>query len=106
MIVYECSYIYTDLAKPTFELLSDYVKEVAPDWYHLGKCLLKEEWTHKLNAIEKNNPENAEKCCNAMLEYWLKSCAATWSKLINALEKIHQDVPIDMIKADNTIKGF
>ena len=99
-------HVYTGSNKPTIELLSDYIKEVAPKWYHLGKCLLKEEWTHKLNAIENNNPNNAEKCCIEMLEYWLKSCAATWNKLIDALEKIHQDVPIEMIKIDNTIKGF
>ena len=101
-----CMHVYTGSNKLTVKLLSEYTKEVAPKWYDLGKHLLKEEWTHKLNVIASNNPNDVEKCCNEMLEYWLKSCVATWGKLIDALEKIHQDVPVKLIKTYDFIKGF
>ena len=86
-------------------MLNDLIKELAPKWYQIGKCLLKEVWTHKLNTIEKNNPESAEACCDELLAYWFDSCEANWSKMIGALEKINQDAPVQMIKSDDSIRG-
>lgn len=102
-----CIHFYTGTNKSTDDLLNDHIIKVAPEWYHLGRRLLKEWWTHILNSIEKNNGGNAERCCDEMLGYWLNGCVATWSKLIDALEQIHQDVPVEMIKTDldDSIKG-
>ena len=78
--------------KPTTELLNDLFKEISSDcdWYSLGLCLLKEEWEHKLNTIEKSNPDDKEKCYDEMMEFCLD---ITLSKMIGALKKI--DVPVE-----------
>ena len=99
----------TGANKPTAELLNDLFKEFSPDsdWYRLGKRLLKEGWTHKLNAIEKNNPDSEDKCCDEMLKVLLDICAnVTWSKIKDALKKIKQDMPVEMIERDDSIKGL
>ena len=54
--------------------------------------LLEEKDTHQLNIIETNHPNNVEKCCKEMLEYWLRvDERACWNKLINALGEIGQN---------------
>ena len=105
MCVYNC----TDANKPTTELLlNDLCKEIPPDcnWYGLGEFLLNEAVIRRLDTITKNNPDNAEKCCDEMLEYLCDSCdAVTWSKIIGALEDNKQDEAVQMIKKDDSIKG-
>ena len=102
MCVYNC----TDASKPTTKLLNDLFKEISPDcdWYHLGTSLLNEALARRLDTIEKNNPNDAEKCCDEMLKYCFDSCAGiiTWSDMRDALVKI-QDVPVQ--KIDDSIKG-
>ena len=102
MCVYNC----TDANKPTTELLNDLFKEISPNcnWYRLGTSLLNEALAHRLATIEKNNPNDAEKCSAEVLKYCFDSCAGitTWSDMIDALKKI-QDTPVP--KIDDSIKG-
>ena len=101
--------MYTGVNKPTAESLNDLFEEFSPDsyWYHLGKCLLKEVWTHKLNAIKKNNPHSEDKCCDEMLEVLLDICEnVTWSKIKDALKHIKQDATVKMIERNDSIKGL
>ena len=100
--------------KPTTELLNDIFKEISSDcdWYSLGLRLLQEVWAHKLNTIEKSNPDDEEKFYDEMLEFCLD---ITWSKMIGVLKKVDApvedalkeiDVPVEMIQRDDSIKGF
>ena len=100
--------MYTGTNKPTIESLSSLIKEVADKWHDLGRQLLKEEWTDKLNTIEKSNPHDVQECYHEMLEYWLNKSQyePTWNKLIYALKQLRQDEPVAIIEGDESIKGF
>ena len=101
--------VCTDTDKPTIKSLSNLIiKEVAPKWHDLGRLLLKEEWTDKLNTIEKNDLHNVQECCHEVLEYWLNNSQyePTWDKLTNALKLLRQDISLAMIERDESIKGF
>ena len=102
--------MYTGSNKPTTGLLKDlFLKEIPSncDWYSLGLCLLKEEWTHRVNTIEKRNPDSVEKCYDEMLELCLNSLlAVTWSKIIEALKKMKLDTEAEKIERNESIKGF
>ena len=89
-------------------MVANYVTEIKDDWFHLGTQLLQKTHTHILNGIKENNPDSAEKCLDEMLKYWREKCkdTYTWNTLISALEKIDQDGPAEIIKKDDSIKGF
>ena len=51
--------------------------------------LLDKDGPDKLDAIEKNNPKDVEKCCSEMFQFWIKNKTdASWKKLIAALKTI------------------
>ena len=109
LLINLCLCTYTGSNKSTIESLKDLFKEIPSDcdWHTLGLCLLKEKWTRQLNTIEKNNPDNAEKCCDEMLEFCLNSfLAVTWSNIIHALRNMNLDRQAEMIESDDSIKGF
>ena len=89
-------------------MLSNHITEIEDEWPYVGRLLLKEACTNTLNNIEENYPDDEEKCCDEMLEYWCKNCpnTGTWSTLTDGLEQIHQYAPVEMIKKDNSIKGL
>ena len=84
-------YIGTD--KPTIKLFNQYIRmRVAPHWRELGVQLLENEYVEKLNVIEKNHPNDVERCCSEMFNYWLQvDPCASWNKLIGAFEKIERN---------------
>ena len=89
-------------------MVTNYVTEIKNDWFPLGTKLLQKAHTRILNGIKENNPDSAEKCLDEMLKYWCQRCkeTGTWSTLISALEKIDQDGPVEIIKKDDSLKGF
>ena len=43
--------------------------------------------TEELRIIEANYPSNVKRCCNEMLEIWLKmDDSASWEKMFTAIE--------------------
>ena len=59
----------------------------------------------ELGHIKANN-HDARQRCTAMFEKWLRSCNATWNKLIAALEKVKLTGLADEIKEHlSTIPG-
>ena len=87
-------------------LLMKYRDKIAPYWYDLGVQLLQlEEYIDKLNVIKANYPNNVQKCCDEMFEYWLSvDNQVSWKKLIDALEHIQQNATAAKIRQDN-LKG-
>ena len=79
----------------------EYKDEIAPYWYDLGMQLLQEEYFSKLNVIEKNYPNDVEKCCGKMFGYWLSvDVQANWDKLIDALKHIQKNAMAARIRQD------
>ena len=101
-----CIYTHVGTDHPRISELCDYVRvDVAPHWYDLGIHLLDAEQAKKLNVIRSDHPEDSEKCCTALFNYWLQvDTTASWDKLIIALNQIGQDVLANRIKA-MTLKG-
>ena len=87
---------------PTIRLLNNHVRgDIAPRWYDLGIQLLNEEQCAKLNIIKDNHPQDAEKCCTEMFEYWLRvDVDASWNKLITALKMIDEIALAEKIETD------
>ena len=88
--------------RPSHKLLNKYVtNQVASHWQKLGVQLLDEESVYKLKNIEKNYPNDVEKCCSEMLEYWIETDPeASWDTLIDALDQCGQNVLAAKIKMD------
>ena len=78
--------VYLDQSKPTLADLQDIlVPNVTDVWYNLGIELLPES-IPKLKGIEKTYPNDLERCCLEMLQYWLEvKPSATWKAVIQAL---------------------
>ena len=95
-------YICIGNDRPSHKLLNKYVtNQVAPYWQELGAQLLDEESVYKLKNIEKNYPNDVEKCCSEMLERWLETDSkASWNTLIGALGQINQNTLAAKIKMD------
>ena len=57
-------------------------------WYVLGIKLYKESDVPKLETFKKNHLNDNAAACTEMLNFWLQAYgdAATWHKLIKALE--------------------
>lgn len=93
--------------KPSHRQLYMYaIKEVAPHWYNLGVQLLKEESVYMLKSIKENHPNNVQKCCSEMFDYWLRTDTnASWNTLIVALEQSGQNALAVKIKRD-VLKGI
>ena len=100
----ECLPVGTD--QPTIRLLNHHVRDkIAPKWRNLGIELLNEEQCAKLDVIEGNHPQNVERCCTEIFEYWLRvDPQASWKKLIIALEQIDENVLAESIMTD-VLKG-
>ena len=97
-------HIYVGAGKPTIKSLMKYWDKIAPYWRKLGIELLQEEYTDKLNVIQADHPNKVEDCCYKMFQYWLEvDTEANWNKLINALERIHQNATAKKIREDNLI---
>ena len=65
--------------------------------------LLNGEQMKKLNVIQADHPGDSEKCCTALFNYWLQvDTAASWDKLIIALNHIGQDALASTIKRKTT----
>ena len=78
-----------------------YKKEIAPQWYDFGIQLLPQEHNYQLNVINVNHPYDAITCCHETFEFWLSvDVNASWVKVINALEKIHQNTIAAKIRQD------
>ena len=58
-----------------------------------------------LEIIQENHPNDVQKRCNEMFNYWLSNDpAASWDTLINALEQIGQNALAAKLKKD-ILKG-
>ena len=101
-----CLCLHLGSDRPKLSELCDHVRVgVAPYWYDLGMQLLNEEQSKKLNVIQADHPGDSEKCCTALFDYWLQAnTAASWDKLIIALNHIKQDALASTIKK-MTMKG-
>ena len=54
-----------------------------------GIQLLENNDVKDLNIIERNCPQDADKCCTIMFQLWLeRNPSASWEDLIHALEII------------------
>ena len=85
----------------TINLLFKYRNKIAPYWRDLGMQLLQDKFTDKLNVIEANHPNNVQKCCDKMFQYWLEvDTEANWNKLIDALEIIQQNATAAEVRRD------
>ena len=63
--------------------------------------LLEEEQCAKLNIIKDNHPQDAEKCCTEMFDYWLSvDTGASWNKLIATLKNIDEIALAEKIEID------
>ena len=104
-ITYMHTYLGTD--KPSIKLLHKYVRDrVAPQWRDLGIQLMEQESVDMLAIIEANHPNDVQRCCTEMLEYWLRNDDdASWNKLISAFEQIGQKAVAAKIKK-NVVKGI
>ena len=61
---------------------------MAPHWKDIGIELLEDKYASKLDIIEKNHPNDVERCCIEMFNHWLQvDVEASWDKLTDALEK-------------------
>ena len=59
-----------------------------------------------MDIIEGNHPQNVERCCTEMFEYWLRvDPRASWKKLIKALEEIKENALAAIIVTD-VLKGL
>ena len=87
-------------------LLNKFVRDkVAPHWYDFGIQLLEDECVHKLDVIEKNHPQDVERCCTEVFNYWLQiDPEASWNKIIAALEAIGKRVLAKEVK--DLVKGM
>ena len=71
------------------------IKRVATFWRQLGFLMDFDEIGTQLDIIEKNNPSNAEACCQAMFQHWVKGNGVkpcSWRKLIELLDDCDQEV--------------
>ena len=85
-------FVHIGANKPTLKLLTRYRDDISPYWRDLGLQLLQEEYTNKLNVIQANHRTKVEDCCDEMFQLWLAvDTKASWDKLIDALEHIHQN---------------
>ena len=64
------------------------IPKVASVWYDLGVELYNESDVPKLETFKKNYPNDNTAACTEMFNFWLLAYgdAATWLKLIEALE--------------------
>jgi len=77
-----CTYIGEDLPSLR-DLYIHALKEAADRWRDIGVLLLNPA---TLRIIEKNNPQDVEKCCKCMLEKWLDTQPdACWNQLLEVL---------------------
>ena len=66
---------------------------------------MQDEWVYKLNVIEANHPNDVERCCAEMFQYWLQvDTDASWNKLVDALVQIKHKALATKIKKD-VLKG-
>ena len=78
---------------------------VANAWHDLGVQLIPDRLQTYLGIIRTNNPDDAQKCCSRMFEYWLQvDTTASWNKLIEALRKINKHQLADDI-CKNVLQG-
>ena len=93
--------MYVGAEKPTIKLLMKYRGEISPYWHDIGTQLLQEEYYYMLNVIQKNHPNDIEKCCEKMFEYWLSvDVEANWNELIHALMVIKQNAIAARVRQD------
>ena len=81
-------YSFTVHSKPTIKLLqsSKIITAIGPKWYELGLELLVDDQLTQLESIKANHNET-NRCCTAMLIYWLQShSTANWHQLVDALK--------------------
>ena len=98
-------FVHIDANKPTLTLLMKYRNSIAPYWRNLGLQLLQEKYTDKLDVIQANYPTKVEDCCDKMFQHWLEvDTEASWNKLIDALEDIHQNALAKKIR-EEILKG-
>ena len=91
--------------KPTIERLREYTGKIAPYWYDLGTQLLGKKHNYYLKVIKEDHPNDAMSCCRTMFEHWIDvDTKSSWNILINALEKIDQNVLAEDIKHE-VLKG-
>ena len=94
-----CAHIGAD--RPTFVLLMKYVDEITPYWFDVGIKLVEGSYMYYLNVIKEDHPNDVEKCCHQMLQYWLQvDVEANWNKLIYSLEIIGLTATAARIKQD------
>jgi len=73
------------------ELNNHVVPKWAASWKQLGGLLNIEE--HLIRIIEQDHPNDCEGCCSKMLQEWLDmNSNATWEILVNALDKVVDDM--------------
>ena len=70
------------------QLLNIVIPKVAGIWYKLGIELYKQSDVPQLETFKKNHLNDNAAACIEMFNYWLQAYggAATWHKLIKALE--------------------
>ena len=94
-------FVHIGANKPTLILLMKYRDSISPNWRYLGLQLLQAEYTDKLNVIQANHPTKVEDCCDEMFQHWLAvDTEASWNKLIDALEHIHQNALAKKIREE------
>ena len=76
---------------PSLKQLHWFKDYFSPQWFYLGVQLLPDcDDVHKLKGFEQNHPNDKDKCCSDMLEFWIqKYPSASWLDLIRALRKIN-----------------
>ena len=77
--------------RPHQRYLNRYVRtDITGKWHDIGLELLDIKDEQVLKTIKIDNPGDAEKCTDEMLQSWLdRSTDATWDKLIKALRAPH-----------------
>ena len=77
-----------DPFKPRLKDLQRHViPYVATKWFQLGLELFDIEETEKLDTIEHNYSNDADKCCFQMFRIWLKTDRhLDWNRIVNALK--------------------
>ena len=93
--------MYVGFSRPTIRLLVKYWSKIALYWRDLGEQLLQENYAYMLDVIQANNSNKVEVCCHKMFQCWLEvDTEASWNKLIDALEHIHQNATAAKIRED------
>ena len=93
------------LDQPNLRNLLPYFQDVG-NWKQLGLFLLSENYTSRINDIEKNYPHDVAQCRWELITEYLRVGEISWHKVIDAFEKsgnpnIAKKIRSDMLNIDN-----